>query len=232
MTRAANSLALVLVLAGCSTNRPTQRHMQVHFQRAEAVETALIYGDLSAARSGATYIAEHEEVSGLPESGTPWLSAMRAEARATAAATDLATASAAAARMIKTCGDCHHATGHGPTIRVGPLPGDQGSATRTDMTWHQWAADRMRDGLIGPSDSAWAAGSAALANDPIYQASVGVRTGRFEQMEEMATRTVALGRRAAGLRDGFERAAAYGEFIASCAACHRAVNVSVPRPAN
>jgi len=226
MTRSASGLAIALTLAACSTNRAVQHEMQVHFQRVQEVESALIYDDLARARSAASYIADHEEVVGLPDAGAPWLAAMRAEARATAAATDLATASAAAARMIKTCGDCHHATGHGPVIRVGPLPAEAGSATSTEMIWHQWAADRMRDGLIGPSDSAWASGSVALASDPIYQADVGVRTGRFAQMQDMATRTVALGRRAAGLRDGFERAAAYGEFLASCAACHRTVGVA------
>jgi hypothetical protein len=150
---------------------------------------------------------------------------MRAEARSVASAQDLTAASGAAARMAKTCGDCHHTTQRGPRIIVGALPVESGSATTTEMMWHQWAADRMRDGLIGPSDSAWSAGAIALANDPIYQADVGVRTGRFQQMDEMARRTVALGRRAADLRDGFERATAYGEFVASCAVCHRAIGV-------
>jgi cytochrome c553 len=199
--------------------------MTVHFQRVAEIEAALIRGDLPGARAAAVYIADHEEPAGLPDAGRPWLSAMRSEARATAAATDIASAAGTAGRMIKTCGDCHHATRRGPTIVVGSLPGEGGSATRTEMTQHQWAADRMRDGLIGPSDIAWAAGSVALSNDPIYQADVGVRTGRFQQMEEMARRSVELGRRAVVLRDGFERAAAYGEFVASCAACHRAIGV-------
>jgi cytochrome c553 len=199
--------------------------MTTQFQRVAEVEAALIRGDLAGARSAATYMADHEEAAGMPEAGRPWLSAMRAEARATASATDIAAASGAASRMIKTCGDCHHAVRSGPTVVVGSLPGEGGSATRTEMTQHQWAADRMRDGLIGPSDIAWAAGSVALSNDPIYQADVAVRTGRFQQMEEMARRSVELGRRAVALRDGFERAAAYGEFLASCAACHRAIGV-------
>jgi hypothetical protein len=216
---------LFLLLGACAANRPTQRHMTVHFQRVVEVEAALIRGDLEAARGGAQYIADHDEVSGLPESGTPWLSAMRAEARSVAAARDIDAASGAASRMVKTCGDCHHTVRKGPSIVVGALPHESGTATSTEMTLHQWAADRMRDGLIGPSDSAWSAGAAALANDPIYQADVAVRTGRFQQMEEMARRTVDLGRRAAAMRDGFERAAAYGEFLASCAACHRTIGV-------
>lgn len=225
MTRSLCSLVLVLSVAGCASQRPTQRHMAVHFQRVIEIESALIAGDLADARAAADYIADHAEAEGLPDAGLPWLSAMRAEARATAAATELAGAAGAAARMIKTCGDCHHATGRGPAIVVGALPGEGGSATRTEMTQHQWAADRMRDGLIGPSDIAWAAGSVALSNDPIYQAEVAVQTGRFQQMEAMAQRSVELGRHAVALRDGFERAAAYGEFLASCAACHRAIGV-------
>ena len=216
---------MALALAGCATNRPTQRHMDVHFQRVAEIEAALIRGDLEGARNGANYLADHVEVAGLPESGTPWLAAMRSEARAVGSAQDLAAAAAAASRMAKTCGDCHHATQHGPTIRVGELPSEGGTATSTEMTLHQWAADRMRDGLIGPSDGAWAVGAMGVANDPIYQADVAVRTGRFQQMDDMARRSVALGRRAASLRDGFERAAAYGEFLASCAACHRAIGV-------
>jgi cytochrome c553 len=225
MTRSLCSFVLVLAAAGCAGPRATQRHMNVHFQRVAEIEAALIRGDLDGARNAATYMADHEEAAGLPDAGQPWLSAMRAEARATAAAGDITVAAGAAGRMIKTCGDCHHATGHGPAILVGRLPDEGGSATRTEMTQHQWAADRMRDGLIGPSDVAWAAGAVALSNDPIYQAEVAVRTGRFQQMEDMARRSVELGRRAVALRDGFERAAAYGEFIASCAACHRAIGV-------
>jgi len=228
MTRR-NAFPLVFfALAACATNRPTQRHMTVHFQRVGEIETALIRGDLEGARAPARYLADHEEVAGLPASGAPWLSAMRAEAHNVAAAPDLALASGAAARMAKTCGDCHHATRRGPRMVVSPMPQERGSSTATEMLLHQWAADRMRDGLIAPSDSAWAMGAMALANDPIYQAEVGVRTGRFQEMDEMARRSVALGRRAAGLRDGFERAAAYGEFIASCAACHRAIGVLQP----
>ncbi len=225
MTRRAAGPAILLLLAACATNRPTQQHMFDHFQNVADIEAALIRGDLEGARIPARYLADHSEVAGLPQSGAPWLAAMRAEARTVAGAQDLPTAGGAAARMAKTCGDCHHASGEGPRMIIGSMPREGGSSTTTEMLLHQWAADRMRDGLIGPSDSAWAAGARALANDPIYQAEVGIRTGRFQEMEEMARRTVELGRRAASLRDGYERADAYGEFVASCAVCHRAIGV-------
>ena len=67
-----------------------------------------------------------------------------------------------------------------------------------------------------------ATGGGGLAEQPIYQADVGMRTGRFAQAEQMAERVMELGRRARVTSDGYERAALYGEFLNSCATCHTA----------
>ena len=219
------SILACAVLAACATNTPQQRHMQLHYQRVGEIESALIGGDLATARAAATWLAEHDEVSGLPESGTPWLATMRSTARTLASATDEVGAANAAALMIKTCGDCHHATGKGPRMVVAPEPVEASTAMNTHVTRHRWAADRMRDGLIGPSDSAWNAGATVLAEQPIYQADVGMRTGNFAAAEQLADRVMELGRRARATSDGYERASVYGEFLSTCAACHTAVGV-------
>ena len=223
--RSFGSLLAGVLLAACATTRPQQRHMQLHYQRVGEVETALIGADLTTARAAAAWLAEHDEVAGLPEAGTPWLAAMRSSAREVSIAPTEAAASSAAALMVKTCGDCHHATGKGPHIVVAPVPNEASTAMNTHVTRHRWAADRMRDGLIGPSDSAWNAGAGVLAEQPIYQADVGMRTGRFAEAEQLAQRVMELGGLARATTDGYERATVYGEFLTTCAACHAAVGV-------
>jgi hypothetical protein len=219
------SILAGVLLAACATNSPQQRHMQLHYQRVGQVETALIGGDLATARAAAAWIAEHDEVAGLPEAGTPWLAAMRSSAHNVSIATTEVAAANAAALMVKTCGDCHHAVHKGPHIVVNLVPLEASTAMNTHVTRHRWAADRMRDGLIGPSDSAWNVGATVLAEQPIYQADVGMRTGRFAEAEQLAERVMELGRRARATTDGYERASVYGEFLTTCAACHTAVGV-------
>ena len=228
MIRHVRLLPLAVALAACASRSPVQREMLTHYQRVGEVQAALIRGDLATARAAARWVAEHDEVSGLPDAGTPWLAAMRSEARAVVGASTEVLAAGAAARMGKTCGDCHRAVRQGPRMVVMAPPPETRTAMSTHVVRHQWAADRMWDGLIGPSDSAWNAGAAVLGEQPIYQADVGMRTGRFAEAEEMAQRVVALGYRARASADGFERASIYGEFLASCAACHTAVGVRHP----
>jgi cytochrome c553 len=218
-------LLLTASLAGCVSGSPQRREMQTHYQRVGEVQSALIHGNLSPAQDAARWLAEHDEEAGLPEAGTPWLTAMRAEARGVAAATAIEPASSAAGRMAKVCGDCHRAVSRGPRIVVPERPSEGPSAMGSHAVQHQWAADRLWDGLIGPSDSSWNVGARDLAQQPIYQADVGMRTGHFLQAEEMAQRVVELGRRAGTTQDGYERAAIYGEFLASCASCHRMVGL-------
>src|SRR5262245_53079650 len=75
----------------------------------------------------------------------------------------------ALANTAAVCGQCHAAAGSGPSFpEADDADAELGlSDTLGDrMERHAWAANRMWEGLIAPSDSAWRAGSAELASVP------------------------------------------------------------------
>ena len=93
------------------------------------------------------------------------------------------------------------------------------------MVRHIWAADRMWEGLIGPSDEAWAAGSSALLAEwpglddlPGEAGGSGGARNYVPQLQDLAKRSVSA-------RDREDRASLYGELLGTCFGCHRAVGI-------
>jgi len=86
------------------------------------------------------------------------------------------------------------------------------------MYRHMWAADRLWEGLTGPSDEAWRAGAQALVRAPEQaprtQPPLPPRfVSALRQVRE-------LGQRALEADSLADRANVYGVFLASCASCH------------
>ena len=84
-------------------------HMTDHFGKVREVEEAIIRGDIEAAKAPAQWIAEHQEVAGLPEGTENYVTEMRSAAKAVAASNDIGNAAVASAKAIATCGGCHAA---------------------------------------------------------------------------------------------------------------------------
>ena len=87
------------------------RHMHLHAQQLDRLNRALAAGDLDTAQMPAYWLSRHEGMSVFPAEWQPHLQAMRAAALEVEAATDLATAIAAAARITEACQACHAAAG-------------------------------------------------------------------------------------------------------------------------
>ena len=194
--------------------------MAEHFSRAASVKNAVIAGDLQASKEDAEWMAKHELSRSLPDRWRPHVQAMQAAAQRVVDATDTATAARATADMGQACGSCHRALG-GPKFQVGSPPAE-GSGAAIQMMRHEWAVDRMWEGLIGPSDAAWVKGSEALGGAILIKKALEKSVP--PEVESLARKIRDLGEKSRSAAPE-ERAALYGEFLGTCAECHSKLGV-------
>lgn len=222
------TLLLALPLLSCARHQPERSQMWAHYQRVGAIQSAVIAGDLNIAQAAAYWVA-HNQPADLPELAAPYADAMRSAARATAGASDLDEAALATARMGDACGSCHQVLRQGPRFTVtstAPPPSDTSVAQQ--MTLHLWALSKMWDGLTGPSAESWMQGALGLNAVPHYQAHITRRFADDRLADSLAHRLYALGQQSA-MANPTDRVVVYGELIGTCAACHRALGVRLPR---
>lgn len=220
---------LVLIAAGCRAQSATTP-MWRHYERAGAVQVAILSGDLGNARSSATWIARHP-AHGVPGEPPAYADSMRLAARAVAGTPDLADAAMATSRMAATCGSCHVATSRGPRYTAGTAPAAGGpDDVAQRMTLHQWALGKMWDGLTGPSDAAWNQGAAALTGAPWYSQHIMRRSVPAAIADSLAFRVQSLSLAAAAAAAD-ARARVFGELLGTCAGCHERYRVRLPQPA-
>ena len=87
------------------------RHMHSHADRIDILNDALADDDLEAAKLPARWLWRHESMAGVPDDWQPHMAGMREAAREVESATDIATARAAATRIVENCQACHSAVG-------------------------------------------------------------------------------------------------------------------------
>ena len=141
-------------------------HMHEHLDKISEIKTQIIMGNLDRVVEPATWLAEHESVSGLPKNFEPYVELMRNYARQVLDAPNLSAAAVAVSRMARTCGNCHLVNEIGIEFGYDQAPADW-SDTITHMQRHQCAADRLWEGLIAPSDAAWRRGTDMLVDVPL-----------------------------------------------------------------
>ena len=193
-------------------------HMQQHLQQITQIQTAVIRGDLDGLRRPATWLQQHEPAPEASILFIPFILSMRDHASEILEAKDIRTAAADVSAIATACANCHIASevrlsfGNATEPPGGP---DLGS----HMQRHQWAVDRLWEGLIGPSDASWSRGVRMLAEAPLHGTEA-----RWDDTEihgdAMARRVHELGREAATALLPHARAAVYGEMLGVCADCH------------
>ena len=196
-------------------------HMHEHFDAVTKIQRAVIGGSLEAAREPASYLVEHDVPAGIPTAWEPYVEAMRTAAQSVLDAPDLMAAASATSELGLACGGCHSANDVTVDFDVPPEPSDD-SKTGAHMQRHQWAADRMWEGLVGPSRYSWSRGADLLFESPIKPASLGEHSGD-EAVIAMSRRIHQLGANATTVVDTGEEAEIYAEFLGNCAACHTAM---------
>lgn len=201
-----------------------KQHMWKHFSAISQLQRAIARGHLDEAKELASWIASHPEA---PQDGwETYLDQLHEAALEVAGAKDLPTAASLAARLVRTCSRCHQARNAIVAFAWEMAP-DDGPALQVQMKRHQWAAARLWDGLVGPSDELWNEGAGVLATAHLdtMQAAGGVTRG---DVNALAAHVRKLAIRAVNVEDTDERAQLYGELLSTCAGCHQIVR---PTPA-
>ncbi len=191
-------------------------HMSDHFGKVREIEVAIIRGDLEAAKTPARWIADHQDMTGLPAGAERQVKEMKASAASVANADNIGTAGIVAATMVGTCGNCHAAAKVRPALP--PISADvSGTDRQRHMFDHQLAMDRMYRGLIAPSSDEWMTGALALKAAPLRGKALAQVSKEAVAAE---ARVHELADRASGAALQSDRVTIYGALIGSCASCH------------
>ncbi len=218
-------LAALFVLAflGCYRTSQTASHMWQHYDRADDVQEQVRLGNIDRARGSARWLADHSLTETLPGGSAHYDVELRVHAQRVAEAEDITAAASATSQIGKTCGACHTAYDVGPRLGNPGSPPETSSFATEHMERQRWAADRMWEGLIGPSDERWDAGARVLSRAPLYQRFLTGRWNSYQQLQQIAERVELIARQAIAAKSLDQRAEIYGEFLGTCAACHTLV---------
>ena len=216
--------ALLGTLGGACTPRSGPEvvpRMIGHYENVGRLHTEAAAGRLRGVHTVASELLARESGEGLPDHLASHVDELRTYAALAARAPDPTSAASAVARVAAACGSCHKSTKRGPTyeVRTGPPGADNALATR--MIRHTWAADRLWDGLVGPSDESWRAGASVLRDAPLFTDALTQDVAQYEPVTKLAWTVHELGARANSARDQSVRAALYGELLGTCASCHK-----------
>ena len=195
-------------------------HMHEHLTRISAIQSAVVAGRLEDAHEPAMWLAEHETVAELPVHFATYVALMRKYAREVAAAEQLSSAAESVSQMAKTCGNCHLVNHINLEFGYGQKPREDVEDVVTHMQRHQWAADQMWEGLIGPSDSAWSRGTDMLLDAPLHASDVTTGADNLAEINSIAHRIHALGGIGTQTMTPDARSELYGELLGLCASCH------------
>ena len=200
-------------------------HMDQHLGVVQRLQEAVVRGHLDEARASARWIAEHPEHVELADAAAH-IAEMRGVAQALFEAPDLREVASQLASLGRVCARCHEERGAITAFAWEPEPPD-GDALAAQMRRHQWAAARLWQGVIGPSDALWREGASALTR---LRLDVGALAAgpHGDLVREASARVRSLASQAAELEDRDARSNLYREMLEACVACHQAVR---PTPA-
>jgi cytochrome c553 len=194
--------------------------MEKHYQSAIAAHDALIRGDLPAFRERVAALSTQALPPNAPAGWKAPHDRLLALAKEASSADDVPKAAASMASVVEACGSCHASQSQGPVYRK-PHPSWSDTELKTKMLGHQWATERLWEGVTGPWDDAWRRGAAEVARTRLFPEDAGV--GQTLRDQEAALR--AVGDEAAKATELGARAKIYGRLLGGCADCHRAARV-------
>jgi cytochrome c553 len=195
-------------------------NMHEQLARISIIKSAIVAGRLTDVREPATWLADHEIVPGLPADFEPFIAQLRTYARHLIEAQNLESAAIAVSRMARTCGNCHVANDVELEFGYDRAPRSDLEDIVTHMQRHQWAVDRLWDGIIGPSERAWNRGADMLIDVPLEAEDVTTVTAHFKQVSDLAGRIHELGRIGSETTAPDARSDLYAEVLGLCADCH------------
>lgn len=201
--------------------------MEQHYGAAIAAHDALIRANGGELRRQLTALAAQGLPAKAPESWKPGHAEMREAARKARSAGTDAALGAVMGEVVKACGACHALHGQGPLYKKPQAP--EGGVLQNEMQKHQWASERLWEGVTGPWDDAWLRGAQALAKSEVFPRDAGTLSDELVR-QEANLRSLAL--RAQRTRGLTERAALYGKMLATCASCHEQIGLGRKAPSS
>ena len=193
--------------------------MADHFTQATTLRQAVIDGEIETGKRAAASLAGLSLGDDLPEPWKKGLDPFMAAAKKGADASTLDELALATGELASACGSCHQSLG-GPSFEPGDPPA-VASGTQAHMQRHVWAVDRAWEGVVGPSDAAWAAGTDLLAEAPLTSYEMGKSVP--PEVSQLATRVHDMGAKGNAITKLGERGQLVGELLGTCSSCHGAV---------
>lgn len=194
--------------------------MRDHFVIARYARDVVTDGNLERLREPLRSFAEYRYDSVSPGGWMRGIEQLQAAARLTAEAEDLTLAATGVAAMARVCGTCHREQGHSLSVVPVAIATVTPETDRVSerMLRHDWAAERLWEGLVAPSDQAWLAGAAALSHAPVSAPATegNAPAGFAGALAELRD----LGLRAGAAHSLDERTNVYALTLATCADCH------------
>ncbi|MBT8492879.1 MAG: hypothetical protein KJO07_07440 [Deltaproteobacteria bacterium] len=197
-----------------------RQRMHSHFVTLSQAKSAVVEGKLANAKKAAAAVWPEQNDGEVPDGWAPYIESIKGSLGLLQGATEIETAAQAVSAIGRACGDCHQSLGLqtlGPESTSPPPAESMGDYMRL----HQWASDRMWEGLVGPSDDAWKSGANALAT-PLSPDKIPEEVLVKPGMDSLVRRIGQLSKAAAEPDlSGPTRQRIYGEFLGSCARCHQ-----------
>jgi hypothetical protein len=201
--------------------------MQEHFTQVGDARDALIAGDLEAAKKPAAWILEHEAAKQIPEEWQPHVDAMKQAAEAASTSETVEDACMTVADMAHSCGECHSAMSVAVSLETPAEPEPaEGEEQAPHMVRHAWAAERMWDGLVAPSEELWVKGAQAFGEEALAPDELGDKASK--SVVKLSKKVHELAAKAVEVKDRKEQAVLYAELLGSCYTCHKELEPAEP----
>ena len=242
--------ALALIATGCQTEgepapvAPTHpatsptlpetiqaagARMHGRLEAARRIQLDVVHSDLASAQREARTLRDFAEPEMLAH-WRPYLDRVSDAARQIEQAPDVVRAAKTAAGLGRECARCHDAMAAHIVFPVAPRP-PESRKLQPEMLGHEWAAARMWEGLIGPSDERWGEGARALTQIPLAIVADQPREvprqdwtlPDADKVGDDVARVRLYANRALAERDQDARAAVFGDLLATCAHCHAVI---------
>jgi hypothetical protein len=192
------------------------------------IQTGVVQGDLEKAQKAAAWLLAREDEMIVPPEGAEYQRAMLSAAGRITEATELRAVATETGQLAGGCGSCHMAVKSGPRFVVGN-EAPEGTSQEAQMIRHLWAADRMWEGLVGPSDEAWEAGAKAMAETQPTLARVFRASTSSAEPEGFLREVNLLANEAVAATSLAERADVYGRLLNTCNRCHSPAGIMVEK---
>jgi cytochrome c556 len=189
----------------------TQAFMREHAREALDMRWAVIAGRFDQLHRAAAIVADDAWSPHLRSDYLPYVTAVRNAASAALDARSMVAAGAALGGLGAACASCHRKEAGPPQpAAIETLPRGVGS-----MAAHVAAEQALWEGLMTPSVASWKRGAGSLAEAPELASDSEDVAALGQQVRDLAREALA----------GEPRADVYGKIMATCATCHRRLDV-------